>query len=232
MRKGWIVLVLLTGLAGCVLPPQHRPMLDGAPWPLDAEGHIITGETVLLILVDYRGVAVQACIEKSSGNDALDIAAIKRVTARPYHPEIKSGFPASAYARVPVNFGPAEAASAALPTLRPNTECRPRPVPGISPAELALIARRQFTVFPTPAREVPGVDQPWPTDTNGKPINVNAYESVLVDTAGRVVTVDSLKPGIYAAFNANAAHTIAKMTFASSDVQHWDVVSFHFRANE
>lgn len=232
MRKGWIVLGLLAGLTGCVPPPQHRPMLDGAPWPLDAHGHIITGKTVLLILVDYRGVAVQACIEKSSGNDALDASAIKHMTTHLYHPEMKNGFPASGYLRVPVNFGTTEATSEALPPLRPSKECRPQPVPGISPAELALVARRQFTILPTPAREVPGVDQPWPTDTNGKPINIDAYESVLVDAAGHVVTVEGLKPGIYAAFNANAAHTVAKMTFASSDVQHWDVVSFHFRGNE
>jgi len=232
MRKGWIALALLAGLAGCVPPPRHRLMLDGAPWPLDADGHIVTGETVLLILVDYRGVAVQVCIEKSSGNDALDASAIRRMTTPRYNPEIKNGFPASGYVRVPVNFGPAGTTAAATPPLPPLKECQPQPVPGISPTELALVTRRQFTVFPTPAREVPGVDQPWPTDTNGKPIDVDAYESVLVDTAGHVLTAESLKPGIYPAFNANAAQTVARMSFASSDVQHWDVVLFLFRGSK
>ncbi|MBD8880246.1 TonB family protein [Rhodanobacter sp. 7MK24] len=232
MRKRWIVLALLAGLAGCVPPSQHRAMLDGAPWPLDADGNIVTGETVLLILVDYHGVAVEACIEKSSGNNALDASALRRTTTSQYNPEIKNGFFASAYARVPVNFVPEGTPSVALPPVPPHRECQPQPVPGVSPAELALVSGKQFTISPTQAREVPGVDQPWPTDANGRPVTVDAWEKVLVDTSGRIVAIDSLKPSKYPAFSANAAQTVAKMTFASSDVQHWDVVSFHFHGGE
>lgn len=199
-------------------------MLDGAPWPLDADGQIATGTTILQILVDYHRVAVKACIYKSSGNDALDALAISRMTKRLYRPEMKNGFPVSSYIRVPINFGSTEV----LPPERLRKECRPQPVPGVSPAELALVAQRQFTVFPTATREVPEVGQQWPADANGKLINVDAYESVLVDPSGRVVRVETLKPNVYAAFNTNAAHTIAKMIFPSSDVEHWDVVSFHF----
>ncbi len=207
-------------------------MLDGAPWPLDADGHMIAGETVLLILVDYHGIAVEASIEKSSGNDVLDASAMKRMTTHPYHPMVKNGFPASSYARVPVNFGSAEGASEARLPLQSITECQTQPVPGVSPAELALAAHKQLTISPTPASEVPGTGQPRPTDANGSQINLDTYANVLVDPTRLVATVENLKPNTHAAFNANAANTISKVTFAPSDVQHWDVVSFHFRGSE
>lgn len=230
MCKGRFALILLIALTGCTPnPPQHdRPMLDGAPWPLDANGQIATGTTILQILVNYHGVAVKACVYKSSGSDALDASAIRRMTKRLYQPEMKSGFPASSYIRVPVYFG----STPVLPPQRLKKECQPQPVPGVSPAELALVVQTQVTVFPTAKREVPEVGQQWPTDANGKLINLDAYESILVDPAGRVVRVVSLRPNIYTAFNTNAADMVAKMIFPSSDVQHWDVVSFHFRRSE
>jgi TonB family protein len=232
MRKEWGILVLLIGLAGCVSPPQRRPMLDGAPWPTDANGHIVTGQTMLLILVDYRGVATEACIEQSSGNDALDTSAIRRMTTHMYRPEMKNGFPVSGFIRVPVNFGAPGDVPAAPPPFQANRECRPQPVPGISPAELALAHQNELTISPTPAREVPDVGQPWPEDANGALINADAYAHVLVDQTGHVVSVESLEPGKYAAFNAIASRRVVNMTFASTDVEHWEIVSFHFRASE
>ncbi|GAB3784614.1 energy transducer TonB [Dyella agri] len=231
MRKEWGVLALLMGLAGCVPPPQHRVTLDGAPWPVDAAGRPATGETLLLILVDYRGVPVEACIEKSSGNDVLDASAIKHMTTHLYQPEMKNGFPASSYLRVPVNFGSAADAAVAWPPSQAARECQPQPVPGISPSELALVAQKQFTVSPTSAGEVPGVGQPWPADANGKPSSIDAYAHVLVDPAGHIVAIEGLKPDIYTAFNTHASHTITGMRFAPSNVQHWEVVAFHFHGN-
>jgi hypothetical protein len=232
MRKEWVVPTLLIGLAGCVSQPQHRPMLDGAPWPTDADGHVVTGQTLLFILVDYRGVAVEACVEKSSGNDALDTSAIRRMTTHLYRPEMKDGYPVSSYIRVPVNFGSPADGTVGTPPFRVNQECRPHPVPGISQAELALVEQKQFSISPTLTGDVPDVGRPWPEDANGSPINIDAYAHVLVDKAGRVVSVEGLKPGNFEAFNASASRTIAKMTFAPTDVQHWEVISFHFHTSE
>lgn len=233
VRKTWMLLALMTGLAGCASQlPQHRIMLDGEPWPLDANGHIVTGTTVVFTLIDYRGVVVEACIEQSSGNDALDKSAIRRMAAASYHPEIKSGFPASSYVLTPVTFGPTGTKSAPLPNIPEGERCETKPLLGISAAEVAAAEGKRVTIFPTPAGVVPDVGQPWPTDMNGVPINVDVYTTVLVDKTGHIISVGSPKPNNYAAFNAMASQAIAKMTFASGDVEHWTVVGFHFRANK
>ncbi|GLQ90247.1 TonB family protein [Dyella flagellata] len=209
---------------------QNGSKLDGEPWPLDAQGHIAKGTTILFILVDYRGVPVKACIEKSSGNGVLDSSAMKRMTTHRFQPEIKGGFPAASYVRVPVAFGvPPDNVLASNPLLI-NTECQPQPVPGVSPAELALLDERQLTVSPTPAGQVPDIGQPWPVDGSGRLVSLNAYASVLVDQAGHVVQFEGFKPENYAAFDAIASRLVTKMTFSSSDAKHWQVVAFRFRA--
>jgi TonB family protein len=232
MRKLWMVCALAIGLAGCVSPPPRGAKLDGGPWPTDSNGNLITGMTMLLILVDYRGVAVEVCVERSSGNEVLDTSAIRRMTTHMYQPEMKQGFPASSYVRVPVYFGKSISNDDWKRPIPANQECRPEPVPGISPAEAALAQQKQFTIFPTAALEVPGVAQAWPRDANRQLASVYAIANVLVDPSGRVVSVENLKPDNYPAFNAVAARTIAKITFPSTDVQHWEAITFYFLAAE
>jgi len=204
-------------------------MLDGSPWPLDANGQPIHGVTVLLILVNYRGVPAGVCIESSSGSDVLDTSAIRRLTTRLFVPEMKYGFPATSYVRVPVAFGMPEGSVGPLSAFSPARECIPRPVPGITQAELRLSESPVVKISPVSGM-VPGTNSPWPMDEHGHPVTLTGYASVLVDASGRAVTVETLKPGIYPAFSAFASQSLAAMTFVGSGEQHWENVAFHFNA--
>jgi len=78
------------------------PMIDGLPWPLDAAGHYAQGTTVVFGLVDEGGQIIEACVAQSSGNSALDQAAIQKMVNKRFQPGTKNGVPVRGYVRVPV----------------------------------------------------------------------------------------------------------------------------------
>ncbi len=83
------------------LPSFNRP----APsYPRSAQMRRITGTVILLIKINEQGKAASVKLEKSSGNEQLDNAAIKaayRVNSKPY---IVDGKPQSITVRVPYQF--------------------------------------------------------------------------------------------------------------------------------
>ena len=83
------------------LPAFNRP----APsYPRSAQMRRITGTAIVLIKINEQGKAVSVRLEKSSGNEQLDNAALKaahRVNSKPY---IVDGKPQSITVRVPYQF--------------------------------------------------------------------------------------------------------------------------------
>jgi len=108
MRAFFWFLVVTMLLVGCSTQYQvkprdvAKPMIDGDPWPLDAQGNYAQGTPVLFALVDESGQMIEACILQSSGNASLDKEAVRKVAHWQFGPEIRNGKRVKGYARIPV----------------------------------------------------------------------------------------------------------------------------------
>jgi TonB family protein len=102
------------------------PMLDGRPWPMDAPGHYAQGTVVVFGLVNEGGLMVEACVAQSSGNAALDSAAVQKLVNTRFHPGAKNGVPVSGYVRAPIMLYLDGADHPAPP--RSQSVCQTRPV--------------------------------------------------------------------------------------------------------
>lgn len=74
------------------------------PWPRDANGQLLTGKIVLLILVSKDGLPAHIDISSSSGHRALDIAAVEGSKRFRFHPALRDGSPVEGYVRFPLDM--------------------------------------------------------------------------------------------------------------------------------
>lgn len=74
------------------------------PWPRDADGHLLAGTTVLMILVSRDGHPVDIVISSSSGYRALDTIAIEGGRRLQFHPALRDGVPVEGYVRFPFDM--------------------------------------------------------------------------------------------------------------------------------
>lgn len=212
------------------MPTPHKriPMLDGAPWPQDVNGKYLNGTTVIVMLVNFHGIGTEICMERSSGNTILDKDAVHRMMHRSFKPAMKEGWPINSYARIPVSFNAFGYVMAVPSPPSVPEQCSSKPVPGVSPAELALSHDTEITIHPTSDDKVPGTGLSWPTDAKNDRVQLNVDVDVLLDSAGNISTIDNVKSG-YAAFDAFTSTSLSHATFLPSDRKHWHGVAFHFR---
>lgn len=241
-----VVCALLLPILTACAESDSRQWLGNHPWPLDSTGQPAVGTTKVLVLVNYHGLPVEACINSSSGNYALDEEAIRRVARLTFAPYMKQGWPITSYARVPIAFGHG---THEPPTTTEGQHatwiCQTEPLVGASTAEQALAHDTELTIVPTREGLVPGSDNAWPLDAHGKPVKLDAYEDVLVDASGHIVKFGPLSPkevdeyGLvmtnrapasvnFKGFTQAASAKLAKVSFAVSDEEHWQTVKFHF----
>jgi protein TonB len=112
------VLSLTVLLAGCgkgadqaaapVIPPTELAAIQTPPpaYPAEAECNSNGGTTVLRVTVAQDGVPAQVAQVQSSGNQALDQAAIAAVRGWKFRAATRNGNPVSHTINVPVTFPP------------------------------------------------------------------------------------------------------------------------------
>jgi TonB family protein len=131
------VLVFFTAtlfLVGWTAPYQVKQrgvaklMLDGRPWPLDAQGNYAEGTPVLFGLVDENGQMIEACILQSSGNASLDSEAVRKIARLRFDPGRRNGKPVKGYARIPVPLY-VDGSVHPIPPLR--STCQTQPITGL-----------------------------------------------------------------------------------------------------
>lgn len=222
----------LLALTGCATP-NREPLLYKNPWPKNSDGQYVGGTATVLALIDYYGVPVAACIERSSGNSALDSEAIRRSTSgKKFTPELIAGSPINGYARLPVTFiPPTDPAPPKDPELPATDSCKFYPLAGVSSEELKLAKEIHITISRNSAGKVPETNESWPIDPNGKPVDMDGFVRVLIDPAGHLLKSAPLKPDGFEAFNKAASIKAASANYPRSTLEHWEVVQFQFRSN-
>ena len=222
-------------------------MQGSHPWPTDSQGHMIEGTTMVLALVNYHGLPVEACIETSSGNSTLDEEAIRRVSRTVFHPELIQGRPISGYVRDPITFALNGQGSINTPAGRTDQHpvCNTQPIAGVPAAELAIAQNVHLITTPTQGGLVPGTTTSWPIDERGKPVHLRATERVLVDASGHLIESGKLishdvdkygydtvnpshDPARFAGFVQAASARLSTVVFATANEPHWQVVDFDF----
>jgi TonB family protein len=208
-------------------------MLNRGPWPKNANGQYAEGRASVLLSVNYHGIPVAACIEQSTGNAALDVEAIRRAIAPgKFSPELKNGSPANSYARFPVEFSLTGNPVASVDSQAALTkECEPQPIPGVSLNELALSRQPKFTILRTPYGQIPDTNEEWPSEADGKPVNMDGFIWVLIDSTGQMMSTQPLNPNRFDQFGRAVSKKLAAMTFPRSDEKHWEIVKFQFRVD-
>ncbi len=89
-------------LAGVALAYAHAP---APPYPRAAVRAGAQGTVQLMILVDTDGKPLQVTLHRSSGNRALDRAALDHVARHwRFQPAVRNGQPVQAYGVVPIEF--------------------------------------------------------------------------------------------------------------------------------
>lgn len=102
-------------------PSYNRMSAPGQA--IDATGSPLTGTVVLDVLVGTDGAPLEVEIARSSGHEALDVAAATAVQGWLFNPAVRDGEPATARVRVPIRFeaggdsAPAVTVEGALDTL-------------------------------------------------------------------------------------------------------------------
>lgn len=96
--------ILTIGYPGQASSQQEKPY--SIPWPRDEHGGMLTGTTTVMVRVDATGRVSEAKVEKSSGYEALDAAALEGVRRWHFNPAKKNGVPVASYARIPIVMEP------------------------------------------------------------------------------------------------------------------------------
>lgn len=245
--RGMLLALLFSALTACAAPPPRPPMLGSHPWPTDSQGQLIEGTAMILALVNYHGLPVEACIITSSGNSTLDEEAIRRVGRTVFHPELIQGHPISGYVRYPITFALNGKSSIKPSTGRTDRRrvCETRPIAGVSAADLAIAQDVHLTIAPTQDGLVPGTTKPWSLDERGKPVHLGATERVLVDASGHLIESGKLishdvhkngydtvnpahDPARFPGFVQAASARLSTAVFATADESHWQLVDFNF----
>lgn len=120
--RGLTLVCLVASAAGCADTPRAAGGLqlgvDDAPlrppvriddgmtfeYPPDAWDDGIDGTTVLRLLISRRGTVDSALVVESSGNAALDSAALANARRLRYKPAAQGGNPVQVWGRLPVVF--------------------------------------------------------------------------------------------------------------------------------
>lgn len=100
---------LQLGVEDAPLRPPVR-IDDGTKfdYPPDAWDAGVGGTTVLRLLISRRGTVDSALVVRSSGNAALDSAALANAHRLRYRPAAQGGNPVQVWGRLPVVFPPPE----------------------------------------------------------------------------------------------------------------------------
>jgi TonB family protein len=100
--------VLLAAVAGCGEPVEDTPprQLPGSPfqYPEELWDAGVEGETVLELHVSTEGRVDSASVERSSGYEAFDSAAIAGATDLQFEPARRGEEPVNARVLLPVQF--------------------------------------------------------------------------------------------------------------------------------
>lgn len=149
IAKRIIASVLLLNIGGCGTLSK-KVMLDDQPWPVYSNGQYAEGTTTVLLLLNYHGVPVEACIAQSSGNSEFDQLAIPRALTYTYLPTRRDGWPIEAYVREPIHFSAAKkSAVVESPEATNVAVCRTQRLVNVPANEAALIHHPIVTIEPT-----------------------------------------------------------------------------------
>jgi len=86
--------------------PEPSSMTDPAPhWPSIVAEKALSGEVVLLVLLDEEGSTHSARVEASSGDPAIDAAAKYAAMNWKYLPAMLGGKPVRSVLRLPIRYG-------------------------------------------------------------------------------------------------------------------------------
>ena len=82
------------------------PLFDESPveYPLDLWTEGVEGSVLVQVLVNEEGGVDSAIVAESSGQPALDSAAVAGAKAMEFDPALKDGEPIQAWAEVPIEF--------------------------------------------------------------------------------------------------------------------------------
>ncbi|XRD89129.1 energy transducer TonB [Dyella nitratireducens] len=220
-------------LAGCAAQIRN-PMLGGNPWPTDGQGKYAQGTTIVLVSLNYHGIATDACIEQSSGNADLDQEAMRRAGRYVYSPKRIEGWPISSSVRLPVEFSLTQKpVSTAGPTYGDKSPgCTLKPLPGVPDNEVAAQQVRVFVVAPDTDGKLPsGHERPaWPRDGEGNLAQEDQRGAVLIDADGKILEAAVLRAGEFAAFDVASFRKLHSLTFSAGEPTHWEFVDIQFRA--
>ena len=98
------------------------PLFDESPveYPLDLWAEGVEGSVLVRVLVNEEGGVDSAMVAESSGQPALDSAAVAGAKAMEFAPALKDGEPIKAWAEVPIDFSmPASGSDTAAQAARP-----------------------------------------------------------------------------------------------------------------
>lgn len=101
---------VMPGLRLTILQPGHSATPDhvrySIPWPRDEQGQPLTGTATMLLHVDVLGQVDSATVEKSSGYNELDSAALNAVRQWHLEPAHEGGVPVESTLRIPIVMNP------------------------------------------------------------------------------------------------------------------------------
>lgn len=220
-------------LAGCAAQIRN-PMLGDNPWPKDEQGKYAQGTTMVLVSLNYHGIATDACVEQSSGNADLDQEAVRRAGRYVYSPQRLEGWPISSYVRFPVEFSltqkPAGTAGPTFGNKPPG--CTLKPLLGVPDNEMAAQQKRVFVIAPDTDGKLPsGNERPaWPRDSEGNLAQEDQRGAVLIDSDGKVLEASIIRAGEFAAFDMATFRKLHSLTFSAGEPAHWEYVNIQFRA--
>lgn len=111
-------------LTACDGPDIEKPvpLFDESPveYPLDLWADGVEGSVLVRVLVNEEGGVDSAIVAESSGQPALDSAAVAGAKAMEFAPALKDGEPIQAWAEVPIDFSmPAPGSDTATQAARP-----------------------------------------------------------------------------------------------------------------
>lgn len=222
---------MVLGLSGCA-PIRPPLLLDGQPWPRDANGKYLEGSARVLVELDYHGKVVGDCIDKSSGQPALDALALRKAEFLPYSPALYRGWPMPSYARLPVSFhidSSQPAASATPQQVQDRPACKVIPLPGRD----ASAVDRELTIRPSAHATLPS-SQPavaWPKAQDGHPAQADVNVMVLVDYRGSILDALIGGRGDYEPLDRDAYRRAFGMHVTPTGEQHWEFLHVHYRAD-